>query len=67
MWGVKALSVCTLQQEIAGEVTCALTRGGVPKCFKDARPLFPLCLFLLLTRLKKDESLTLLLLGETKY
>ncbi len=43
--GVGALSVCTLQQEIAGKVTGALTQDGAPRCLWAACPLIGLSLF----------------------
>lgn len=52
--------MCTLQQEVAGEVTCALTQGGGPEvsmsCLPPDRPLaFGLA--------KTDESMILHLLS----
>lgn len=48
-----ALNVCILQQEIAGEVTGALTQDGAPRCLRAACPLIALCLA------KNNESATL--------
>lgn len=39
--GVWALSVCTLQQEIAGKMTGALTQDGAPRCLWAACPPAP--------------------------
>lgn len=53
--GFGALSVCTLQQEIAGKVTGALTQDGAPEVSMSCLPPDPSLVFCLA---KTDESTT---------